>query len=288
MSAVPGWNPDSHPVHRLIQLLDILVVGFERYQEYANNEEQHTINVLRQAIDNMESDPNGVLYRQRLAESRRSETQLVQIRDRIKGGNYAHHLHDRLVVDALSYVVNRGVKADTAEPPINRAANAVVQLCWEQMIGSSHRRDFGPHAPDLMVKECQRMADARFARQDLIRLLPRIGENLPPEIIGVREFGEDLLAEFPRGLGEDPTTPPVVAGGGGEKPLAAVPPPLPRPVDWSLPMSRTKIGKKLGCSRNDATKRLNDMNIQWEEVSRNRIRVTILDMTDTMRKKFTT
>ncbi|MDB5306905.1 MAG: hypothetical protein JWO38_1107 [Gemmataceae bacterium] len=75
------------------------------------------------------------------------------------------------------------------------------------MIGSRNHQKFGPSAHELWLEECGRMADARFSRQDLIRLLPRIGEKAPVEIVEGREFGEDLLAEFPRGLREDPANP---------------------------------------------------------------------------------
>jgi hypothetical protein len=57
-------------------------------------------------------------------------------------------------------------------------------------------------------------------------------------------------------------------------------------VDWSDTLSRTTIGRRLGCNKDDALKRLEQFHIRWEVISANRIRVNLLDMTETMRKKF--
>ncbi len=208
MSAVPEWNPDRSPLHSLVQLVDVVVVGFERYQEWAAQCDQYASTGLSDYFRNTDSVGKSVRYQQMFEASRRPQTQLVQIRDRLKRLSlHGHIVHDILVNAALIYVVRRGENPDRAEEAINRATNAIVQLCWSGLVGSPNRRNLPPNAFELYTQECERIGNARLSRSDLIRLLARIGDEVPPEMNKGQEFGEDLLVSLPRGLRGDPTNP---------------------------------------------------------------------------------
>lgn len=192
------WEPDYHPVHRLIHLLDLLIVGFERNHASAVQKSAGTQDQLLSGFAHGWDQNNIERRRSKISELDGPRNQLLELRSRVLGiAPNAHVFADILAIAATAYIVQKGGKADEAEGAIRKAAEGLMSLCSRELIGVPNNPTFGPHAHGLWQDECKRLADARFSRQDLTRLLARVGEAIPDEILKGQAFGENLIEAIP-------------------------------------------------------------------------------------------
>jgi hypothetical protein len=185
-SVCKAWTPRTNPVHRLIQLLDILRTSLDRAIRQAtelpdSNDKSPTSNLKRTnelfAIAQPFQSLTSYLIRQFPT---RSSMQLA------------------LGATAVSYFVQRGVPAAEVEPACYDAEGAICALCWQvkpvlRPIDHSEPET----AQETFLRESAVFLRAWNARQQLIVALSRIGE-IPPNEVTARQHLDcsDLAGEL--------------------------------------------------------------------------------------------
>lgn len=163
-----GWEPDRHPVHRLIQLVDIIRAGVTRI------------------FDKQFNDPP------QQVEARKAYTAVCRvIRDRFWGGGG----YTALAIEAIAHFAGKLPGDEMGEKSVGGAVEYIARCCPPIILKQTTtgvERSERPSPTDSTV-----MTRGEEARLELITHLSRIGEVVPREIVNRDEVPGDLIAAVP-------------------------------------------------------------------------------------------
>jgi hypothetical protein len=189
-SSSSGWDPDRHPVHRLIELGDLAAEALNRFD----------VGISRRWA--FPDTPRDVALR---FTAERSD--LLKELNAFTSPVWKHYrfpdvLENQLYSEAMAYLRGRGVKPDDADPVLAASASLVMTMFRVTPDPHPMYRDAGPR------EELQGLISGwPPIKGSLIRLLAAAAGEAPvPFEISVRHEFEsaDLAAELPALSGQEP------------------------------------------------------------------------------------